>query len=291
MPRWTRKREKTPVIAVEGGGVIRSLVCAGLLILHAFPLIAAFEPKPVGGRNVSLGGVIVGNCGECWDIFGNPSCALGRPSAGFWFSPGFFGLRELMAVGAAAIFPLGGWGAGCSLMRFGQDLYCETQMSTALAARLRESTTLGLSLQIYHLSIKGYGSAWSAGLSIGATARLSRAVGVQCSALNLTGASIGACREPLPQQLSFGAVTFPDSCICVVLECRKESKMPTAVILGGEYMVFPDVFFRAGASTETPGINSGLGLRIGTVTLDYAIQWHRQLGITHSVSICLGSFL
>lgn len=271
--------------------MFRSLVCTGILILHSFPLLAAFEPKPAGGRNVSLGGVIVGNSGECWDVFGNPSCALGQPSAGFWFSPGFFGLRELMAVGVATVVPLGGWGVGASLIRFGQDLYCETQASTAVAARLRENTSLGLSIQFYHLSIKGYGSAWSAGLSFGATARIASAVGVQCSALNLTGASIGACREPLPQQISFGAVTFPDSCLCVVLECRKESRMPAAVTLGGEYMVFPDVFLRAGASTETPGISSGLGLRIGTITLDYAVQWHRQLGITHSVSICLGSLL
>jgi hypothetical protein len=271
--------------------VLRALVWIGILILQGFPLLAAFEPKPAGGRNVSLGGVIVANCGECWDLFGNPSCAVGPPSAGFWFSPGLFGLPELMAVGAAAVVPLGKWGAGCSLIRFGGDLYCETEATAAVAARVHDNTSLGFSLQLYHLKIEKYGSAWSAGLSVGVSARLSSAVGVQCGASNITGASIGACREPLPQEISFGAVTFPDSSLCVVLECRKESRMPTAVTLGAEYRVFCAVSVRAGMSTETPGVSSGLGLRIGSILLDYAIQWHHQLGITHSVSISLEDVL
>jgi hypothetical protein len=268
---------------------MRKALLLYLFLLHGAALYGAFETKPISARGAALGGLCSVPPRDCWSLFGSPVAASALSSAGFSFSPGLFGFPDLMVVGASALHSFGRWGLGCSAMGFGGDLYREMKLSPAIGYQLSESASAGLAIDLYHLHIRNYGAATSAGLSLGATFQMSEGLEVSMSATNVTGTTIGGCEEKLPRQLALGLACIPASGLVVAVEGHKEDGMPASLALASEYCLLSSFLLRVGISNEMTGLTAGAGVVAGNIQIDYGCQWHRELGLTHVVSITLGN--
>lgn len=268
----------------------RKAIAICLVLLQNASMFGAFEPRAFGARSIGLGSLCGGSRYDCWSLFANPAAAaVGLASVGCSFSPGLFGLRDLRVVGASALLRSGGWGLGAALSCLGGELYRETQIFGVVGRRFTENAAAGFLVQLYHLRIEGYGSALAAGVSLGTICRITESLDLSLHASNITGATIGECREELPQQLVAALSLDPFHDLRVVLEGRKESGMPANISLGGEYRLVPSFLLRLGMSDESTGLTGGAGVCVGSLRLDYGFHWHRELGLTHALSIMLGS--
>jgi hypothetical protein len=268
----------------------RNAIAICLVLLQSASLFGAFEPRAFGGRSIALGSLCGGSRYDCWSLFANPAAAaVGLPSLGCSFSPGLFGLRDLRVVGASALLQSGGWGFGPAVSCLGGELYREIQVFGDVGKHLSENAAAGFSVQLYHLRIEGYGSALAAGISLGTICRITESLDLALHASNITGATIGECKEELPQNLVAALSLAPIPDLIVVLEGRKESGMPASIALGGECRVVPSFFLRLGMSDESTGLTGGAGVSVGSLHLDYGFHWHRELGLTHALSITLTS--
>jgi hypothetical protein len=246
----------------------------------------AFEQKPAGARNAAMGGLIVAGGEDGWT--GNPAHLLRAGSTlGVSLTPGLFNLPELSVLQAIAVVPVGGAAAGCSMVRFGGDLYHETEGALSLAADIAEIAAIGATARFLHLAIAGYGSASSAAIDIGFASRLAPAFTVSVLMTNCLGSTIGACREEIPRSLGAAIEWSVDQCFSLVVEIRKETGLPLSLSWGGEVNIVRVFSMRLGGTTDYPGVHAGAGIAAKPLRLDYAWRWHSSLGGTHTLGLTI----
>jgi len=272
-----------------GGTMDRLLRLILLVSVAATTMRGAFEERVRGARLMSLGGVSSSVTGEIWAIPTNPAVAgtIGDRTLSISVTPEPFGLAELSSAEIAFLQPFKPGSLVVTGSVFGSDLYRETTVSLSAGGTVCKRFEVGISLTLYGLSIRDYGSASTIGVTAGVHFRLSETLCLALSACNLNGPAIGAVREPLPQVMHAGLSYRPLPGFLIAMDVGKDLQFPTDLAIGLEYAPIEALFLRGGTTLNPSTYSAGVGLRTAVLRLDYALSAHPDIGLSQGFSITL----
>jgi len=249
----------------------------------------AFEPFAEGARSAGRGEAVAACSGDVWIVFLNPAVlpTVGERRLSVTVVPHRFGLRELgrAAFVYAEPFPWGCLSLGGT--KSGFDLYKELTLKGACGFNLAGDLQLGIALTWYHLSIAGYGSAWTVGVDAGLRLLLSEVFACGVAASNINAPAVGSAREKIPQAFSTGIMASPLESVHLSLDLIKDVRFPACLKMGVEVSLLETLALRCGTSTDPSMVACGLGLTALFMQIDYAMTYHSVLGMTHLFTFSL----
>lgn len=268
------------------GGVMRSVM---LIVLAVFETASAgFEHRDVGGRSRGLGGAFTGLSNDAWGIIYNAGglSQLTANEVSWYYSPQFFGVRELSYAAVVVAVPTSFGVLGLSGSRYGFDLYREFAGSISYARQIN-GIGIGVNLFYYSVGIKNYGSAGTIGIDAGVHVPVAPRLSSGFAMRNFNAPAIGAAEEKLPQKFAVGLAYTPLSSMVIAFDYQKESGSDASPRLGFEYWLTGSVALRVGVSDEPQQSSGGVGFRDAMMEFDYAFSRHPELGWSHHASVTL----
>ncbi len=254
-----------------------------LIILYV-NLFAQFQP---GSRQSAMGFAFSSIADDPWSIYYNPAgiSNLKDLSAGIFFSPAPFGIKEL-ANGSVVItnnFSFGG--IGFSFFTYGFELFRENKISLAYAKKLFSDFQFGLKFTYYSLSISKYGNDFTFGLDFGVLTKLSSNLQFGFTVTNINRPTYGVNKEKLPQTFAGGFSYKPTDNLLMAIEIEKDVRFPFNLKGGIEYLIIKYLSLRTGFNTEPNNFTVGIGINYSNLQFNYSLISHNYLGLTHSFGI------
>ncbi|GIV61857.1 MAG: hypothetical protein KatS3mg044_0723 [Rhodothermaceae bacterium] len=243
-----------------------------------------------GARSVALGSATTALHDDAWG-HGNPAIWASLPGRALsFFASEAYGLSELRLGALHLVQPtrLGAFALGART--FGFEDYRETHLNVGYARGFSAGTTrsvfVGLRARYYRVSISGYGSAGTVGLTAGVLVALAPGLHAGFQATNLNRPHL-AGREEFERALAVGLGYAPTPSLRVLLDVAKDVRFPLSVRGGLEVMPVSVLALRAGFTTEPTRFTAGLGLRLGLLAADVAAEQHEILGWSPAFSLSL----
>lgn len=236
-----------------------------------------------------MGGSLVALSGNDWSVFVNPAAlhTVEERTVSLYYAPRPFEMNELRFGAATYVEPTSLGSFGLAATRFGFELYHETRVVVSFAQEFMSGFRAGVNVTYYGLAIHNYGSASAVGFDGGLLVDVSENVRWGFGALNLSGSTIGAAHEKLPQHFVTGVAYVPFPGASVTASVMKDLRYPVELHVGVEYAVLEIFALRAGTTSDPNTLNAGLGIRVGFADFDYAFSSHTELGMTHQISVSL----
>ncbi len=170
------------------------------------------------------------------------------------------------------------------LQETGLSLMSQRSAKLAHGFRLGEGLAFGYGLNGYNLVQKEHGQGFAFGVDVGLFARIYRVWTAGFYAHNLNMPRIGS--SDLPRLVVVGLGFSPEPGIQSAVDVSKEPGKPTRVSVGQELRIVQDhLTLRAGVQTEPVRICFGLRAGLPNLHLDYAVQTHPVLPVTHNVGL------
>jgi hypothetical protein len=257
------------------------------VIFYPGKVEAQFEHHALGARPVALGGTGMLLRNDPWAGFVNPAMytSLYGITASVTHIPARFNLSELRSSAATIIYPMTIGTVAAAIHRYGFELYSETTAAVSGARDVGDRITLGITLNWYHLSIERYGNAATLGTNIGIHADITESLTAGFMIANINRPSIGRNPHPLPRIFRAGFIYRPLVLLQLAVEVEKDILFDTEFRFGAEYILSESFYVRAGMNDHPPRVSGGFSINHGRIKLDYALQWHFELGQTHFVTL------
>lgn len=248
---------------------------------------AQFEQHVLGARPASYGGSGLLLQNDPWAALVNPAmyASINNISASAAYIPGRFALSELQSSAAMLIFPSSIGAAAAAIHRFGFDLYAETTVSVSAARPVGDRLAVGGTINWYYLSIERYGSASTAGITAGVRADITEKLSTGFVVSNINRPAIGAHENKLPQVIRAGLLYRPHPMINIAAEVEKDILFDPEFRFGAEYFLTEYFIVRAGMNDRPARAAGGFSLVHRNIQVDYALQWHLELGQTHFITV------
>jgi len=247
-------------------------------------LFNALAQENIGGRPFALKSyVAVAN--DVWTIFYNPAgiADLKDREISLSYIPAQFGLAELSKKGVVYYEPSLPVKFGIGVEMFGFSLYKETIFKVSLA-RDFNLFSFGVNFNYNFISIKNYGGAGALSIDVGFISRSLKFLRFGFMVRNLISGEIGRSGEKLPKEIEFGVAFVPYENLIISAEIDKEIYFRETFKYGVEYLVLNLVALRFGLSNYPVQYSGGAGLKIYRFQIDYSVNNHQSLGLTHQIT-------
>ncbi len=261
-----------------------------MIILFAIKSSSAqFENADIGARATGLCGAFTSLSDNSLAVFYNPS-GLAQSKymeLSAFINPSVLGLSELKTAAICFSRPFRFGSLGIGIRTFGFDLYRESNAVLSYAGDFKERFFCGMSLNLYHLQIKNYGSAATFGLDAGALAYVTSFLRWGFFAKNFSGSRIGFSKQKIAEVYRTGFTFQTQTDFNIILEVEKDVRYPVSFRGGFEYFFNDYVYFRTGVSTMPVAFSAGVSLNYKDIQLEYSIQNFQTLGFSNQVSVAL----
>jgi len=266
---------------------IRGFLMAFVLTVMSISVVyGAFEERGVGSAYLGLGGTGLAGGGLSFIVFRNaaalPFYAEKRVDL---FYRNFYGIPDLNEVALGFTLPLKSLPVSLGLTQYGSKTYNESQIRIGVAYRVSSSVALGITGNLYYLSLKNYGYSTSAGFGLSGLYTVSNRLNLGFVVNNLNEPVIGAAREKIPLTMMLGLSYSPAEGVIFNTDLVKETDVDFDYRFGLEYVALDWLILRAGFRTLTKKLGFGLGLFLGRLRIDYSLENHPDLNVSHSVSV------
>jgi hypothetical protein len=257
-----------------------------LLVLHAQKATAGFErialPPRVLARALSPS-----YAGDVESLLLNPSAIAPLQSlyVSAFHSPSPFDLSQLSNGGVFAASPLKFFNVGLAVTSTGFSLYRELTATATLAKELDGRFFIGCNINCDYLAIANYGTAYAVGIDVAASMQVTDDLRWGFSLLNVNRPRIGELNDELPQVYLTGISCELLTTASVFLTIVKDVRYPASGRMGVEFSPYEIVSVRFGLSDEPSRYIGGIGIHYSSVSVDYAVATHLELGLTHSFGI------
>ncbi|MBN1406903.1 MAG: hypothetical protein JW956_03900 [Calditrichaceae bacterium] len=248
--------------------------------------IASFEHKDQGSENVASGSCGIASCNNAFAIFINPAKIglSGNPAVNLFYR-NYYGLKDINQMSLASHFSIFKMPLGLGISTFGNKLYRETELRAGVGVELIQQIRLGVSLNLYHLDIKNYGSAIGWGFDLAALKAINDEITMAFVVSNLNEPKIGAVKERIPAYFGFGLAYRPLSIIELNLDIIKDDQFDFDYRFGVQYNVNQWFSVICGFRDLVNSVSAGLKITNNNYNLNYGFQYHPQLGGSNSMSI------
>jgi hypothetical protein len=251
--------------------------------------LAGFTEAQVnpGARQIAICNSDIGFADDVFAVFSNPSglAQIKWREIGVFYSPAPFGLKEL-ANGFIAYNEHTEFGSiSLGAMTYGYEFYRENKFLLSFSRGMTENFFLGAELTYQMVSIKNYGSTGLFYLSAGALAKINRYCSAGFSVININYASAGSEDDQIPMIINSGLSYNYSDLLLLHLAIQKDIRYNFSFAGGIEYFIRDIFAVRSGFSTEPLKYSAGTGIHFGNFTFDYAVNIHRELGLTHQFGL------
>lgn len=248
----------------------------------------SFEHVAIGARYCAMGKTAVGFIDTPEAIYMNPAgLALNHDLSFSAFCAHPFGLKEIFSGAVMLQVPMGRTVFGCGVKTIGNKQYNEKQSSVSIAHPLGEHWLAGVTINLSRLEIVRYGDDSVVDCDIGMILRIRPNFSYGFFARNVTGSRIGGRDESIPQVLVTGFNYWPANDTNINLDIYKDVIYPLELRCGVEYVPLSYVGFRLGFQTCLNIVSGGFGIRSDYIDIDYSIETHPYLSVTHQFSVRL----
>ena len=174
------------------------------------------------------------------------------------------------------------WGQfALGIQSFGMKQYSESTVSMAYGRRLRQRLKGGLTVNVYSLSIPGYGSASSVGFSLAWQVDLNDQIQWGTILHNMNGPTIGQAKDPLPQIIVSALSFHPTKTISAQIEWEQDTAFGGQLKAGFSFKPKSWLLIHTGFVTGTGQITAAVGLNFYRFNFNYAMANHPNLGPSH----------
>lgn len=205
-----------------------------------------------------------------------------------------FGLDELRLASFAAAAPTPLGVAGLSARTYGFSERRETRVALGLARALPLSASrqldVGVTVGYESASTEGHGTAGAVLLAVGVQAALVPGLRGGLAARNLLGlgrgdeADLRLSAATVPG-VTAGLAYAPSESAVLVLDADHDVDFGLSVRAGAEVFPVRALALRAGVSTGPTRATAGVGVRLGGLRADVAVETHASLGLTPAVGV------
>lgn len=242
--------------------------------------------SPVGARSWGIGNAMTAIPDEL-SFFYNPA---GLSFAEQNFVNSSFDSRFAIAgLSTASLSTSFQTGAGLTLAagaeRFGDRLYSENKAGLAIS---KNTGLVSLGAKVSYLGSYAENITSSATLltEFGVMAKLHSKLNMGFHAINLTGAKLSGGQK-LPTTLRLGLAFIPIAQVIISAESAYTKEQKPFLKAGLEYALKENLFLRTGINTQIKTNHFGIGYGYKQWQLDYAVNTHPTLGLSHHVSLNL----
>jgi hypothetical protein len=254
-------------------------------VLLCSAAVAGFErnvqPTAIFANAVS--GVAMNSFENLWLNPASPA-SLSSFRASLFYAPSPFQLPQLTHYGLIAAHPFSPGTISIGLYTQGFPLYRESSGSATYAGILTDELSVGMTLNVYHLAIQGYGSATKIGTDIGGILSLSEELSIGFSLGNVNGADIDDGGD-IPRTAALGAVFRPVSTAVILFDIVKDIRFPEEYRAGIKFSPIDEMTLHAGMQSEHSRLFAGMSITVSPLTVHYGIGTHADLGVAQSIGI------
>ncbi|MFD2514569.1 hypothetical protein ACFSRY_11890 [Pontibacter locisalis] len=259
-----------------------------LLITCLYPYLAfAQADTPIGARAAALGNASV-TLPDLWAVHNNIAgvASLEQPQIGVYME-NRFGVQAFTTAAFAAVYPTKQYGSyGLSISRFGDELFSQQHLGLGIGHKLGQFS-LGAKLDVWQVSVKGYGNQKALALSVGGQAEIIPGLYFGAKAYNLNQAKLSAFEdERLPTVMKAGLAYKPFHKLLLAVETEKNIDYDANFKAGIEYQLLQEkLVLRTGFHTLTNQASFGAGFTARHLKIDYAFGSATLLGPSHHLSV------
>ena len=257
------------------------------IILYIFVLsqsngFAGFELSGAGARSRAMGKAYVGLANSSDAIFINCSglAQIKQLSCSFQYSHPF-GIKELINSSGALVLPTSFGTFSTGFQNYGNKIYNEQSFLIAYSMSINDKFSIGANFHYMKLQISNYSSNFSLTFDTGFLLKLTETVNWGFFLTNLTYAKIGKCEENIPQTFCTGLSANPIKDIILNFDIFKDAAFPLEIRMGVEYLLLQKIALRTGFISEPSQICGGLGILFSCFEIDYSVNTHPDLSLTH----------
>ncbi|MBK7106820.1 MAG: hypothetical protein IPH62_16215 [Ignavibacteriae bacterium] len=256
-----------------------------IVIIFPFTKIIYAQLQP-GAKQISLSHSDVANANDVFSLFSNPAglSQINKTQIGFFYSPSPFGIKEL-ANGFLSINQptnLGSFSIGA--MNYGFELFKENRIYLGYSNNFGNQFLFGINAFYQILKIQNYGNTNFFNFSLGSIFLVD------------DNFSIGFTLHNILRNKNYSSLTtnFRTGITYKILDnakihlsAFKEINFPISVSSGIEYNIIKYFSIRLGIQNNPNNFSGGFGINYSYFNIDYAINNHPDLGLTHQVGIII----
>lgn len=254
-----------------------------LIFLATCSLQAAFEFCVTDPLIRGTAGSMVAQEGSYAGYLLNP--ALSAASADLtvglvYFRP--FGMSELSSAAIITRFSLRSLGSGLSFSTFGNDLYRENQMTANISGKvLAERLLLGVNLHWFSLQAEKFENLNTFSLDAGLQYLPHDRLLIGFSVHNLNQPALNGRHQEIPLITSLGMAFRMHERFISYISLHKDFRYAPSLCLGFTMNLAPSLQLHSGVNTYPSIPSLGMSFMKKWIAVQYAFQYHFDLGGTH----------
>lgn len=243
---------------------------------------ASFEKHGSGASNIGLSLSGTASKFPNFSVMTNPSQITGNPAFEFFFY-NQYGIKELNQIAINSEFSILNQPMGVGIMRFGNNLYSETELSLGMSFPLYSNFILGLSINTYFLQIKNYGDTYSFGISASICYEVNKMLRIAAIINNLNEPVLGASGEKIPLSAILGLSYSPIQEVEILLDTFKEEFFDFVYRWGIRINVLSNINLLTGFQNSINSFSAGLELNQNSYAIKYSVDIHPELNASHAI--------
>jgi len=254
-----------------------------LLITFLFSAAnASFERQGIGASNIGLSLSGIASRYPDFSTLTNPALISGNPIVDFFYR-NYFGLEELNQIAVNSEFMLMEQAIGLGIMRYGNKLYSETEITLASSILLDPTFYMGLNMNNYFFKIKNYGNAFSIGFGIALFYQLNKQLRFAGIINNINEPEIGSSNEKIPVSGILGFSYSPVTEVEILMDSYKEEYHDFAYRIGTRVVVLAGINLLAGFQNSINSFSLGMEFNQNSYAIKYSVDIHPVLNVSHAL--------
>jgi hypothetical protein len=201
-----------------------------------------------------------------------------------------FNLKELTHSTGIIAFQIAKFNWGIAVHNFGDQIYKENKFTINLSKNVDDDKfSLGLSLNYYLLNVLNYENMSTLGIDIGIRYQISSNIWMGMAVSNINQPKLNDYSEQIPQTIQLGLQYKVLNPLLFHFSIQKDAWFTPSLSLAVEYNISDYLEISTGFSSDANIPTGGIVINISKLKIDYAIQYHFDLGPTHFIGIAYAS--
>ena len=253
-----------------------------IALLLSFLLTCSAQTKP-GCINAALGYSNIANERTPFSIFSNPAAydLESKTAAAIFYSPAPFNLTELSTKAIAFGIPTSMGNVNIGYQLYGYELYKEQKIALSFSFNIEQKFLIGISTIYQNVSIKNYGNDATVVFLLGGIYRISENLNLAFTIFNPNNASYGKENNQIPVYFETGFAYRISESALFTSALHKELNYPLCLSLGISYKILDEISLYGGYKTDPEIISGGFSIDYYNFIINYGVNSHPQLGLSH----------
>lgn len=196
-----------------------------------------------------------------------------------------FEIKELPLSGGVLAFPIGAFAGGVAAIHLGHTLYTETRFTFNMSGNWRTGISAGLNVQYRQTDVARYGIDRVLSFDVGFAYQVSNVLRLAGVIQNLNHPQLNESGEELEPIIRMGCAYKPSEAATAFLAVMKEGAFQPEVVTGVEFAASDHFTFLSSVELNNMKPAGGFQVRVHNVFVNYALQYHFELGATHIAGI------